>query len=195
MNNQNTIEHHADALFREMREEKAPKTQETPKDAGKFEVLPDGNYVGRVFIQANTISNENSPNYGRKKYEIQLTVTEGNLKGKMAYHHRVIMPHYLANKPADSETVELERWRKDVKEYMKKTDEILENCGVDTSDTDMERFTAKIAENNRRSPFVNFTMKNGNPYINHLVKKEQSANAGALFADQGLPNGDDAPLN
>ncbi len=175
-------------LFKEMREESAKPT--TQNKETKFQILPDGNYKGRVYIVTNTIANDKSPNYGRKKYEIQLTVTEGAEKGKMAYNHRIIMPYNFANKPADQNGKELQKWQTEVKAYLKKTDEILASCGVNTSDTDMDRFTLKIGENNRRNTTVSFTMKNGNVYINNVVKKDPEA-ANDLFS---LPNGDDAPI-
>lgn len=78
----------AELLFAEMRGELPPGEEAQ----ASFQPLPSGVYQGRVYIVVKTVNNQDSPNYGRKKYEIQLTVTEGDQKGGMAYNHRVILP-------------------------------------------------------------------------------------------------------
>ncbi len=83
-----------DKVFEEVREQKPALDKEKPKSAG-FKTLPNGTYNGRLFIQINTVSSEKSKNYGLKKYEFQLTVTEGEHQGKMAYYHHVLMPSRL----------------------------------------------------------------------------------------------------
>ena len=190
-----TLENDADLLFAEMRAE-LPQGEEVQ---ASFQPLPSGVYQGRVYIVVKTVNNQDSPNYGRKKYEIQLTVTEGDQKGKMAYNHRVILPSYLGNKPPESDANSLNAWQERVKAYMRKTDEILRNCGVDTADTDMNRFVKKIGENNLRRPTVNFTMRNSVAYINYPLNDEKrdgaEALAGNLFEEEvALPDGNDLVL-
>lgn len=175
-------------LFKEMRQEKLSNPNVT-KEKTAFENLPDGQYIGKVYILVGTVSG-NNPNHGRSKYEIRLTVAEDDQKGKMAYHHRVILPHYLANKP--TEASKLTNWKDQVNKYWDKTEEILIACGVEAKgETDMQRLTLKIGENNRRKPLVNFSVKNGIPYINHLITNEES---NSLFTEMTLPDGSDAPI-
>ncbi len=187
-----------DNIFEEMRHEKAAdkmKTEAATKAKESFKPLPNGNYTGRVFVLADTVSNEKSPNYRLKKYVFKLTVIEGEFKGNMAYYHHVIMPHYLATPPASSAVkTEIDKWRGAVKLYMKKTDEILENCGIDTSDVDKTRFVQKIAANNQRRTNVNFTMKDGHPYINYPLIKPVEDDENSLFVGN-IPDGNDMPLN
>lgn len=182
-----------DLLWKEMREESEKKAAgNTAAKDKSFQIIPDGNYNARVEIVKENVSSEDSPNYGRPKYTVKLTITEGELKGKMAYINRVIHPYNLANKPSEKDTAALQKWSADVKTWMKKTDEILEKCGVSYSGSDMNRYTKEIAANNRRNPIVNFTMRGGNAYINNLVKKEPAQNADELF---DIPDGNDLPLN
>lgn len=188
--NENLIkDNEVSLLFKEMRQEK----QNNPipiKEKTVFETLSDGQYIGRVYILIGTVSGSN-PNHGRSKYEIRLTVTEGDEKGKMAYHHRVILPHYLANKPTEPD--KLENWKTQVNAYWDKTEEILSACGVEAKgETDMQRLAVKIGENNRRKPLVNFSVRNGTPYINHLITMEETDKNG-LFSES-LPDGNDAPI-
>ena len=180
-----------DLLWKEMREE-SEKTEDAPKQKTQFQILPDGNYNGRVEILTDTVSTPESPNYGRPKYTIKLTLLNGDLKGKMAYINRVIVPYNLANKPSEKDMEALNKWSTEVKKYLKKTDEILEKCGVSYSGTDKNRYTLEIAANNNRNPIVNFTMKSGNPYINNLVKKVPAKDSDELFTT--MPNGNDLPL-
>ena len=179
-----------DKLWKEMREESG-KTEDAPKDKPQFQILPDGNYNARVEIQSDSVNTAGSPNYGRPKYTIKLTVIEGELKGKMAYINRVLLPYNLANQPSEQDTDALQKWSAEVKTYLKKTDEILEKCGVMYLGTDKNRYVLEIAANNKRNPIVNFTIKGGNAYINNVVNKEP-ANKDELFS--GLPDGNDAPI-
>lgn len=181
-------------LFKEMRQSVKTEPEKPKSPVKKFETLPDGEYVGRVYILTDTVANEKSPNYGRRKYNIQLTVTEGDSKGKMAYHHRILLPHYLANKPSE-DAPNFKEWRTEAIKYMRQTDDILRNCGVETGDDDMDRFTRRIAENNRRQPLVAFTMRNGVPYIESWESLPSNATSDELFRTQTLPDGEDLPLN
>ena len=108
-----TTEKDAALLFEDMR---AERVQGHEVAAAPFTQMPAGLYQGRVYIAVNTVSNPESPNYGRKKYEIQITVTEGEHKGKMAYNHRVILPGYLGNKPPETDAKDLAAWQQRVKE-------------------------------------------------------------------------------
>lgn len=184
-----------ESLFENMRTDKEGEPAPKQAVAGKkFEMLPDGDYTGRVYIEINKVGSDKSPNYGRSKYEIKLNVVEGEYKGKMAYNHRVILPHYLAEKPSPDNSEALKRWQSEADEYMRKSDEILRNCGVDVAaDKDMTRFALRIAENNRRNPVVHFTMRNGVPYINRLIEGTQTS-SDSLFTNQTLPDGNDAPI-
>ena len=178
-------------LWKEMRNERAKEEAVKPATGKKFENLPDGDYVGRVFIQPDKVSGATSPNYGRSKYVLKLTVTtEGPFKGKMAYNHRVILPHYLATQPPAGAKEELEKWKGDVKNYFRMTDTILAKCGVDVSGDDRTLFAKRIAENNRRNPIVQFTMKGGQPYVNHLVNGQPDGDD-FLFSDEEPPDGND----
>ena len=182
-----------DLLFAEMRQEKNEKGE----NGKTFKPLPDGTYHGRVYILAGTVGNQDSPNYARRKYIIELIVTEGEHQGKMAYHHRVIQPSYLGNQPPDTDTAALTAWQARVKEYLRRTDDILRNCGVDTSDTDMNRFVEKIAANNVRHPVVNSTVRKGVAYVNHVVDAGQGREVtdGGLFDESvTLPDGNDLVL-
>lgn len=190
---------HLERVFSEMRQDKSDEKEAKPAVAGKkFETLPDGVYTGRVYVEINTVASEKSPNYGRSKYEIKLNVVDGEYKGKMAFNHRVIMPHNLADAPNPALSAEaavaFEKWRTDTRDYLEQTDRILSNCGVDISDKDMARFTLRIAENNRRNPIVNFSMRNGVPYINGLLQGTNT-DSDELFKDQTLPDGNDAPID
>lgn len=200
MNNhlpKNTTENTAviESLFAEMRERKAGEKETKPAVAGKkFETLPDGSYIGRVHVEIGSVASDKSPNYGRSKYEIKLNVTEGEFKGKMAYNHRIILPYNLADAPPNATEEDVRRWKLEADQWMDQTDHILANCGIDVSDKDMTRFTLKIAENNRRNPIVNFTMRNGVPYINGLLVGTNT-HSDELFKNQTLPNGNDAPID
>lgn len=148
----------------------------------KFKHLPDGRYEARVYISVKTIKTVTSPNNGRRKFEIQLAVTKGEYQGQMAYNHRVIVPHYLANIPSDKTSAEYKKWRGDIKNYFRQTDIIMSNCGVDISERDMDIFVKRIAENNRRKTIVNFTMKKKVAYINYPL--DQAAdNSKALLKE------------
>ena len=110
----------------------------------------------------------------------------------MAYNHRVIQPSYLGNRPPDTDCAACTAWQKRVKDYLKKTDVILGNCGVDTPDPDMNRFVQKIGTNNARRPIVNFTVRNGVAYVNYVVDDGQGREeiAKSLFDDDAnLPDG------
>ncbi len=184
-----------ESLFTEMRERKAGEIEKKPTETTKkFETLPDGNYTGRVHVEIGVIGSENSPNYGRSKYEIRLNVTEGEFKGKLAYNHRIILPYNLADAPPSTAVEAVKGWKTEAAEWMEQTDQILKNCGIDTSDKDMARFTLRIAENNRRNQIVNFKMRNGVPYVNGLAQGTDT-NSDELFKEQTLPDGNDAPID
>lgn len=190
----NPEEQEYNRLWNEVRKQDTATAEVPPQQKKTFETLPDGQYAGRVHIQADTVGSEKSPNFGRKKYAISLTVVDGEMKGKMAYNHRVILPHNLASMPPDNDPEKLAIWRSEVKTYLRQTDKILKACGVEVSDTDMNRFILRIAENNRRKPIVDFTMRNGVPYINHLIQTESEADKDGLFTPD-LPDGNDLPLH
>lgn len=179
-------------LWEEVRGKETQKPKGNGAAGSSFEPLPDGKYNGRVFIEVQSVSKPESPNFGRTKYVIELTVTEGELRGRMAYHNRVLFPASLGNKPPESEKDALHRWEVNARNYIKKTDEILANCGVDVSEINVEDFVRKLAENNRRRPLVNFSVRNGNTYINRLIKREVAATGDELF--ENLPDGNDAPI-
>lgn len=182
-----------DLLFEEMRRDKAAE-KEKPKTGG-FKPLPDGTYNGQVYIQPATVGNQKSPNYGLKKYEFQYRVTEGEYKGQMAYFHYVIIPHHLATPPPPNDKTKLEKWKAAVKLCLEDGDNRLKACGVDTSDFDRLQLVKRIAENNRRKPIVNFTMKDGTPHTNFLISAPVEDQNDSLFqTDALLPDGNDAPL-
>lgn len=184
-----------EAVFEEMRREKAAANSNKSKGDGSFKPLPDGNYTGQVYILTNTVGNEASPNYGLKKYEFQYRVTEGEFKGKMAYFHYVIIPHHLATPPPATDENRSKKWVAAVKLCLEDADTRLRLCGVDTSDFDPVRLIQRIAENNRRKPVVNFTMRDGTPHPNFLVKEiPVEDQSDSLFTTASPPDGNDAPL-
>ena len=185
-------------LLRQLREEKSGEQAEAAPRSGRFEPLPGGTYIGGVYIIANTVEGETSPNRGLKKYEFQLTVAEGDQKGRMTYYHRVIMPHHFVIPPPGEDERGAEKRIAAAKLYAEQTERLLGICGVDTRERDAARFVEKIAANNRRKPVVNFNVKDGGqPYINYLVRHDVVADAAlSLLEAQAvtLPDGNDLPL-
>lgn len=194
-NNLIELEKEHDNLWAEMLDNQKKSDQpERREDQGKkFESLPDGKYVGRVFITASTVANGQSANYGRKKYEFELVVIEGDHKGKTAYHHRVLLPSSMGTRPAESDAAALNEYRAKTTKYFQKTKEMLEICGVNTNEKDSEQLVRNIAQANNRRPIVNFSMNNGTTYLNHLLRKEMAADELGLSGT--IPDGSDAPLD
>ena len=186
-----------DEIYNELKtEEAAPPKAEKERSEG-FKALPNGKYVGTVYILTKTIDSDQSPNKGRKQYEFQYTVDEGEMTGKMAYRHYVIVPHEVANQPSAAAGKDaMDKWRAAIKANFRKIDSELEKCGVDTKVQDRAQLGQKIAENNRRRTRVSFDVKDGHPYANHALKIEDRENSllNANAADNSLPDGNDAPL-
>lgn len=183
-----------DEIFEQVRRNQAEMEKETvsPKANHEFKTLPNGNYVGRLYIQPNTVGSEKSKNYGLKKYELQFTVTEGEHKGKMAYFHYVIIDHTLSTPPPASDVEKHKRWSAAVALAFEKADNLLKKCGVNIADFDRKLIMQRIAENNRRKPTVNFDMVDGTPHINRLIKVEDQDDS--LLAGITAPDGNDAPI-
>ena len=159
----------------------------------KDELLPDGDYYGQAFILVNTVAIPTSPDYGRREFRIELTITDGAHRGKIASHGRVVLPHYLANVPPMDCGVELKNWRGKVKNYFKQTDVILAKCGIDTSNSDKTYLVKQIANTNRLKPIVKFNVTNGISRIINLVDYQVSAD---LFSElECIPDGNDAPFS
>ncbi len=158
----------------------------------KLNNLPDGDYTGRVYILADTVGDEKSLDYGRKKFVIELMPIEDKLKDATVSLNRVLLPHYLASEPPKSITDALDKQRAASKIYLEQTNQLLEKCGVDISETDGTRFVQRIAQNNISRPIVSFTMKDGVPTIHKVISREKPE---ALNAElQSLPDGNDAPI-
>lgn len=161
-------------------------------DSEDSKILPDGSYLGRVFIYPEKADNPDSLNYGRTMYVFELSIVDENFNDKIVRLPRVLLPHYLANKPPESDAQAIKTWRTSAKNYLRETDRLLEKCGVDVLETDPTLFVKKIANNNLSKPIVIFESVNGNIKIRQLVKRE---NEKALFAElQPLPDGNDAPI-
>ncbi|HLM60708.1 MAG TPA: hypothetical protein VK308_07890 [Pyrinomonadaceae bacterium] len=164
------------------------------KSNGSFKTLPNGEYVGQVYIKTNTVAKEDSPNYGLKKYQFEYTVTEGEHKGMMAYFHCVILPHELATTPTKTDMLKYEKWQAAALLSVEKSNKYLQKCGVDISELNFALISRRIAENNRRKPIVNFTMKDGTPHTNYIISANVEDKDDSLFHDSAPPNGNDAPL-
>lgn len=180
------------SLWQEARKENALATgaaeEQTEENSNS---LPDGDYTGRVFIQPETVADERSPNYGRTKFVIELMPTAEEYEDKTVYLNRVLSPYYLATPPPQS-SPDFEKWRGALKSYMRQTDQILERCGVDISETDMTGFVQRIAQNNVSRPIVSFSIKNGVPTVHKVISREKSE---ALDAElEPLPDGNDIPI-
>ncbi len=154
--------------------------------------LPDESYVGRVYIVADTVDDEQSLDYGHKKFVIELTVLEGKYKDEVICFDRLLLPHYLADMPVSTEREALTVWRDAAKNYLRQTNQILGKCGVDILEVDSTRLVMSIGESNVRKPIVNFTVKNGLPEINRFMKFEN--NDKYLSKNLRLPDGNDLPL-
>lgn len=186
-----------DEAFEIMRRKKAEtNAADVPsKTPSGFKALPDGTYTGQVFIKCNTVSNEKSPNYGLMKNQFEFTVNEGEFKGKMTYFHCVIIEHHLATAPPKTDAARFAKWQASAILSWEKADKFLELCGVDTSDTDRAMLVQRIAENNRRRPIINFTVKNGTPHVNYLISSNARTEAAdSLFSAEEALSGNDAPL-
>lgn len=61
--------------------------------------------------------------------------------------NRVLLPNYLANKPATITEEALNKWRGAAKTYLEQTNKLLEKCGVDISEMEETRFVQQIAQN------------------------------------------------
>lgn len=183
-------------IFEAMRCEKAALTakKEEPRKPNGFVTLPDGQYIGRVYIKPNTVGTPDSPNYGMKKYQFEYTVTAGEFTGKMAYFHYVIVPHHLAAPPPKSDQLKSARWAAAVRLCLEDADKHLKKCGVETTDFDPARLVQSIAANNRRKPIVSFSMVSGTPHTNYLISSNVEDRENSLFTGGGLPDGNDAPL-
>jgi hypothetical protein len=154
--------------------------------------LPDGDYTGRVYISAGTIGDEESLDYGRKQFVIELMLNDEKFKDEMVFLNRVLLPHYLANKPAPTDKEALNKWQAASKIYLEQTNKLLEKCGVDVSEIEGTRFVQQIAQNNISKPIVSFTMKDGLPTIHSVISREKPE---ALNAEpESLPDGNDAPF-
>jgi hypothetical protein len=154
--------------------------------------LPNGDYTGRVFIQPDTVGNDKSLDYGRKQFVIELMPTEDKFKDEVVSLNRVLLPHYLANKPAPSDEEALKKWQAASQIYLEQTNKLLEKCGVDISETDATRFVQQIAQNNLSRPIVSFTIKDGVPTIHEVISREAPETLNAEL--QPLPDGNDAPF-
>jgi hypothetical protein len=154
--------------------------------------LPNGDYTGRVFIQPDTVGDEKSLDYGRTKFVIELMPTDEKFKDEIVSLNRVLLPHYLANKPMPTDKEAFSKWQAASKIYLEQTNKLLEKCGVDTSEIDGTRFVQQIAQNNISKPIVSFTMKDGVPTIHSVISRQAPE---ALNAElESLPDGNDAPI-
>lgn len=154
--------------------------------------LPNGDYTGRVYILADTVGDDKNINYGRKQFVIELMPTGDEFKDETVSLNRLLLPHYLANDPPKSIIDGLDKQRAATKIYLEQTKQLLEKCGVDTSETDGTRFVQQIARNNRSRPIVSFTMKDGVPTIHSVISREKPE---ALNAElEPFPDGDDIPI-
>lgn len=154
--------------------------------------LPNGDYTGRVYVRPDTVGDEKSLDYGRTKFVIELMPTEDKFKDEIVSLNRVLLPYYLANKPAPTDKEALNKWQAASQVYLEQTNKLLEKCGVDTSEIDGTRFVQRIAQNNRSRSIVSFTMKDGVPTIHNIIGREAPE---ALNADlESLPDENDAPF-
>ncbi len=154
--------------------------------------LPDGDYTGRVYIKPNTVAGEKSLDYGRGQFVIELMPTEGKFKDEIVFLNRVLLPHYLANKPAPTDKEAFNKWQAASQIYLEQTNKLLQRCGVDTSEMEGTRLVQRIAQNNVSRAIVSFTMKNGVPTIHSVISRENPAALNAEF--ESLPDGNDAPI-
>ncbi len=154
--------------------------------------LQDGDYTGRVFIQPDTVGDDKSRDYGRKQFVIELMPTEDKFKDEIVFLNRVLLPYYLANKPAPTDKEALNKWQAASQIYLEQTNKLLEKCGVDISETDATRFVQQIAQNNLSRPIVSFTMKDGAATIHKVISREKPEVLNAEL--QPLPDGNDAPF-
>ena len=152
--------------------------------------LPNRDYTRRVYILAATVGDEKSRDYGRKQFVIELMPTGDELKDKTIYLNRVLLPHYLANKPAPTDKEALNKWQAASQIYLEQTNKLLEKCGVDVSEKDATRFVQQIAQNNLSRPIVSFTMKDGVPTVHRVISREAPEALNAEF--ESLPDGNDA---
>jgi hypothetical protein len=154
--------------------------------------LSNGDYTGRVYIKPKTVGEETSLDYGRIKFVIELMPTEDKFKDTIVYLNRVLLPHYLANKPLQTDKEAFNKWQAASKIYLEQTNQLLKKCGVDTSETDGTRLVQQIVQNNISRPIVSFTMKDGVPTIHSVIGREKPE---ALNAElESLPDGNDAPF-
>ncbi len=154
--------------------------------------LPNGDYTGRVYISPDTVGDDKSLDYGRKQFVIELMPTEDKFKDEIAFLNRVLLPYYLANKPAPTDIEALNKWQAASKIYLEQTNKLLEKCGVDTSEIDGTRFVQQIAQNNLSRPIISFTMKDGLPTIHNVINRE--APEALNVEPESLPDGNDAPF-
>jgi len=98
---------------------RTPNEISTERLEAKYEVLPDGDYTGETFVLIDAVADHSSPDYGRREFRIELAITDGPHRGKIASYGRVVLPHYLANVPPMDCEVELKNWRGKVKNYFK----------------------------------------------------------------------------
>ena len=154
--------------------------------------LPNGDYTRRVYILAATVGDEKSRDYGRKQFVIELMPTEDKFTDEIISLNRIMLPHYLANKPAPRDEEALNKWQGASKIYLEQTNKLIEKCGVNTSEIDGTRFVQQIAQNNLSRPIVSFTMKDGVPTVHRVISREAPEALNAEF--ESLPDGNDAPF-
>lgn len=170
----------------------AATTTASSENNGNSKTLPDGDYTGSIYILANTVSDDKSLDYGRTKFVIELMPTEDKFRDEIVSLNRVLLPYYLANKPAPTNEKALNKWQAASKIYLEQTNQLLEKCGVNTSEMDGTRFVQQIAQNNLSRPIVSFTIKDGVPTIHNVISREAPEALNAEF--QSLPDGNDAPF-
>jgi hypothetical protein len=155
--------------------------------------LPNGDYTGRVYIQPDTVGDDKSLDYGRKQLVIELMPTGDEFKDESVSLSRVLLPYYLANKPAPTDEEAFNKWQAASTIYLEQTNKLLEKCGVEISSrTEGTLLMQQIARNNISRPIVSFTMKDGVPTIHEVVSREKPE---ALNAEpESLPDGNDAPI-
>lgn len=172
------------------RQTRTPNEISTERFETKCEVLPDGEYIGRALVLIDVVANQLSPDYGRREFRMELAITDGPHRGKIASYGRVVLPHYLANVPPMDCGVELKNWRGKVKNYLKQTDVILAKCGIDTSNPDKTSLVKEIANNNRLKPIVKFNVINGVPRVINVI--DYTVAAVMFSGDEYIPDGNDA---
>lgn len=170
-----------------------PRRLVTERVENGNQILPNNNYTGRAFILVDLVSDPLSPDYGRREFRIELTVTEGRHKGKTVHSSRAVLPYYLANMPPTGSVSELKKWKGAVKNYFRQTDAVLAKCGVDISNSDKTQLVTEIAKTNKLKPIVKFNVANGIARVVNLINFSVTPNA---FAEnEPIPDGNDAPFN